>query len=88
MKLRIGYTLMLVFIALLAFFNFLQNLPDGKLHVVFCDVGQGDGAYIRFPDNRDMVIDGGPNINILDCLGSHMPFLVRQIDIVVMTHPD
>jgi len=68
-------------------FGFIFTLPDGKLHVVFCNVGQGDAAYIRFPDGRDMLIDGGPNTSVLDCLGRHMPFWDRSIDLVALTHP-
>ncbi|MBI2616670.1 hypothetical protein HYW55_00890 [Candidatus Gottesmanbacteria bacterium] len=67
--------------------GYLFSLPDGLLHIVFCNVGQGDGAYIRTPENLDMVIDGGPNDSILLCLGKHMPFYDRTIDIVLLTHP-
>ena len=34
-----------------------------------------------------MLIDGGPNNKVLDCLGRYMPFYDREIDVVVLTHP-
>ena len=39
--------------------------PDGKLHVDFLDVGQGDSALVTMPDGTTVMIDGGgrPNIN-------------------------
>lgn len=73
---------------LILIFNFLTSLPDGKLHIIFCDVGQGDAAYIRFPDGRDMLVDGGPNNKVLGCLGRYMPFWDRALDIVMLTHPE
>jgi competence protein ComEC len=87
MKLRIGYLISGIATGFILLFSFLTSLPDGKLHIVFCDVGQGDAAYIRFPDGRDMVVDGGPNNKILGCLGSHMPFWDRSLDVVILTHP-
>lgn len=63
------------------------SFPDSKLHLIFCDVGQGDGAYIRAPNGMDMLIDGGPNDKVLSCLGKHMPFYDRTIDVVLLTHP-
>ncbi len=69
-------------------FQILASLPDGKLHIVFCNVGQGDAAYVMFPDGRDMLVDGGPNDKVLGCLGRHMPFWDRTIDVVVLTHPE
>lgn len=86
-KLRIGYAITGIVTGCIILFSFFQSIPDGKLHVVFCSVGQGDAAYIRFPDGRDMVVDGGPDNKILDCLGKYMPFWDRTIDIVAMTHP-
>jgi len=87
MKLRTGYLISGIFTGIIILFSFIWTQPDGKLRIVFCDVGQGDAAYVLFPDGRDMVVDGGPNDKIIDCLGRHMPFWDRHIDIVLMTHP-
>ena len=80
-----------LFFLLLLFFSagflFIKNNSDGKLHVYFCDVGQGDAIYIRMPTGADMLIDGGPNSKVVDCLSKHMPFYDRKIDLVVLTHP-
>ena len=57
------------------------------MHVVFCDVGQGDAVYIKLPDGKDILIDGGPNTDVLNCLGDHMAFWDRTIEVVVLTHP-
>lgn len=86
-RLKAGYILSGLATGLILFVSFLWTLPDGKLRIVFCDVGQGDAAYVRFPDGRDMLVDGGPNDRVLGCLGNHMPFWDRHIDIVLMTHP-
>lgn len=86
-KLRIGYLIVGITTGLAVLLGFFLSLPDGKLHIVFCDVGQGDAAYIRFPDGRDMLVDGGPNNSVLDCLGRHMPFWDRHINLVMLSHP-
>lgn len=86
-KLRTGYFISGIATGLILLFTFLATLPDGKLHIFFCNVGQGDGAYIKLPDGRDMVVDGGPNNRILDCLSRHMPFWDRRINLVMMSHP-
>ncbi len=65
-----------------------KTISDGKLRVVFCDVGQGDGIYIRTPKGADIVIDGGPDNSILLCLSDNMPFWDRTIDLMILTHPD
>jgi len=38
---------------------FSSPAPDGRLHVDFLDVGQGDSALVTFPDGETLLIDGG-----------------------------
>jgi competence protein ComEC len=76
-----------VIIGCILLFTYIFSLPDGKLHIVYCDVGQGDASYIRLPSNQDILIDGGPNDKVLTCLGRHMPFYDRTIDLVLLSHP-
>jgi competence protein ComEC len=33
--------------------------PDGKLHIDFLDVGQGDSALVTMPDGTTLLVDGG-----------------------------
>ncbi len=56
--------------------------------VIFCDVGQGDAAYIRLQGGIDILIDAGPDQSVLSCLGRYMPFYDRRIELAVLTHPD
>lgn len=89
-KLKTGYLISGIVTGLILIFTFFSQLPDGKLHIVFCDVGQGDAAYIRFPGGTDMLIDGGPggsSPKVLGCLSRHMPFYDRTIDIMMLSHP-
>jgi len=66
-----------------------ENLKfnDHKLHVVFCNVGQGDGIFVRTPTGQDVIIDGGPSDAILSCISSHTPFWDRTIELMFLSHP-
>ncbi len=85
---KILLVLAVVFVLLssiLIYQNIIYN--DKKLHVVICNVGQGDGIFIRTPNGSDILIDGGPDNAILNCLGKHMPFWDRDLELVILTHP-
>lgn len=60
--------------------------PDPKLHLIACDVGQGDAILVVHGKNQ-ILIDGGPNNDVLDCLASNMPFWDRKLELVIITHP-
>ncbi|MCF7846380.1 MAG: MBL fold metallo-hydrolase [Candidatus Peribacteraceae bacterium] len=66
----------------------LSGLPSGKLELIFLDVGQGDAILISTPDNHKVLIDAGPAGAILDPLAQELNFWERQIDLVILTHPD
>ena len=73
------------------------------LEVVTLDVGQGDAAFVRFPDDRTLLIDGGIQRTYYDDKKQRLvdydvgkrviePYLdfrgIRRLDMVVLTHPD
>jgi competence protein ComEC len=66
-----------------------RGLPDGKLHVAFLDIGQGDAILITTPHGRQILIDGGPSpAQLGQRLGEEMPFWDHSLDMIVNTHPD
>ncbi|MBI4297342.1 MAG: DNA internalization-related competence protein ComEC/Rec2 [Chloroflexi bacterium] len=63
------------------------SLPDGKTHVYFLDVGQGDAALVTTPSGQNILIDGGPrDSGLMEGLGKRLPFWRRDLDLVVITH--
>ena len=56
---------LLLFLVLIAFHPLSAPRADGRLHVDFLDVGQGDSALITFPNGETLLVDGGgrPNFN-------------------------
>lgn len=88
MKIKL-LVLVLSFIFLVGLFVYEKSFYfDGKLHVVFCDVGQGDGIFIRTPAGSDILVDAGPDDKIMKCLNRHMPFWDHDLELVFATHPD
>lgn len=84
MKLLVGASIVLLALA----FSAWRSLPDGKLHVLFLDVGDGDATFIQTPSGKQVLVDGGPSgTALLSQFGRHMPFWDRTLDVMVLTHP-
>lgn len=65
----------------------LSRIPDSNLHIVFCDVGQGDSALMIW-GKLEILFDTGPDTGReLQCLDKHMPWGDRVIEVVVISHP-
>ena len=83
LKKPLFWLVLLLFLLWTAIFS----LPDNKLHLIFCDVGQGDAILISYHQTQ-VLIDGGPDNRVLSCLSAHLPFWDRQVEMVVLTHPE
>jgi len=71
------------YVALLSLFLVL----DTKLHVIFCNVDQGD-AILIWRRSQQLLIDTGPPSSVQACLWENMPVWDRKIEKVVITHAD
>lgn len=74
-------------VTLLILLLLLSELPDGKTHLYFFDVGQGDAALIVSPENHQILVDGGEDADVLESLSDVLPFFDRSLDLVVLSHP-
>jgi competence protein ComEC len=73
-------------LALIAIWMAVFAYPEKKLHLIACDVGQGD-AILAVYGTTQILVDGGATNKVIDCLGRHMPFWDRKIEVVLLTHP-
>ena len=63
-----------------------QGLIGGR--VVFLDIGQGDAILIQSASGQNILIDGGSTRQITYKLDQYLSPLNRQIDLMVLSHPD
>jgi competence protein ComEC len=57
--LRVAASCFLFLFALIVFHPFSAPKADGRLHIDFLDVGQGDSALVTFPNGETLLVDGG-----------------------------
>ena len=95
----LGFTIAALFIALILILprkvfiaglllvlalTYLQRFPGGDWQVANCDIGQGDGAAINLGQHRAIVIDTGPDPELIDrCLKE---LSIREIPLLILTH--
>lgn len=70
-----------------ALFVIIYQLPDNKFHIYFLNVGQGDSILIKTPENHEILVDGGPQDFVMQELSEVLPFFVKHLDLIVLTHP-
>ena len=63
-----------------------HRLPALEMHVF--SLRSGYAAFIQTPDDRRILIDGGPNGEIVRKISSILPFYSRRIDAIVATETD
>lgn len=80
------YLLFLLALILATFWLAIVFRPSQNLKIIACDVGQGD-AILAIRGQTQILVDGGPNSRVVDCLARHVPFWDRTIELVLLTHP-
>ncbi len=72
-----------------------RKTPSQVIHPVSGDelkmwvfsIGQGDAILLEMPDGKQVLIDGGPNADVVSKLGSVLPPWDRSIDAMFVSHP-
>ena len=71
-------------ICLILALTYLQRFPSRDWQVANCDIGQGDGAVINLGNHRAILIDTGPDPELIDrCLKQ---LSIREIPLLILTH--
>ncbi|WP_099157602.1 ComEC/Rec2 family competence protein [Virgibacillus ndiopensis] len=68
--------------------NFSYSEAKENMKVHFIDVGQGDSIFIETPNDKTILIDGGPPKSgkiVVKFLKKHH---IEKIDLLIATHPD
>jgi competence protein ComEC len=62
--------------------------PDGAVHIIVLDVGQGDSILLEGDRGSRILVDGGPDGSVLmHALDAFVPPWDRRLNAVVLTHP-
>ena len=75
-------------ITVFVWYQVLAEERHGLMTVAFLDVGQGDAIFITSPSGKQVLLDSGPNNQVLRELSEQISFYDRDIDILIASHPD
>ncbi|MDD5026419.1 MAG: MBL fold metallo-hydrolase [Candidatus Peribacteraceae bacterium] len=65
----------------------LSLAANGKLTVRFLPVGEGAATLVTTPSGKRILVDGGPDLTVLEELGRFLPIAARSIDLLILSHP-
>lgn len=64
----------------------VSRSSDPAPRLIIFSVGQGDAIFIAAPNGLKILIDGGPDKQIMSKLDKELGFWQRHLDIMVLTH--
>jgi competence protein ComEC len=81
------YTLFIIFPLGILYYLFFYFSWTGE-RMIFFQIDRGDAFYFTTFNGKEIIWDGGVNLDFLKKLDSYRPFWDRHIDLWVITHPD
>ena len=88
-----GKTIILALMMIVVIVSMHLFFPKDEIEVHYLNVGEGDCAFIQFPNNRNILIDGGGSPGSEFDVGEKivMPYLrrkgIQKIDVMILSHP-
>ncbi|MGB2896517.1 MAG: ComEC/Rec2 family competence protein, partial [Anaerolineales bacterium] len=83
LRLRLGLVALAVISGLT--WHMLAHQPDGDLHLMILDVGEGDAVLLRSPNGGAVLINGGASpIRLTDMLGRYTSIFERELDWLII----
>jgi competence protein ComEC len=76
----------IIILLIITIFYYRFEDQSNLLRVCFLNVGQGDSILIKSPQGKNILIDGGPNANLIHQLGNKHSYQNHKIDILIITH--
>ena len=76
-----------LFVAFYIILPMIYERLDKSLKIFVLDVWQGDAILIRTPSKKFILVDTGMDDFVLSKVGKFMPFWVKKIDFLIITHP-
>jgi len=80
--------IMILSIILIGVYHVNSSLSTDVLKVSFLDIGQGDSILIEAPNGVQLLVDAGPDGEVVRQLGKVMKFYDHSIDLMLETHED
>lgn len=91
MRTKLKITVISVIVIILAvsciFDEFMPYVTKGKLLVEFVDVGDADCTFIKNPDGKTALIDGGNPWNLREVHNTLKKYNIKKIDFLINSHP-
>lgn len=85
----LGYALIGLIITVVCVWYVYTNVYRAPLLDIYVfDTPGSQSLFIRTPDDKRILIDGGSNATIIRNITEVLPFYSRRIDIIVNTYPD
>ncbi len=80
--------LIILIVSICVLLFLLKKQQENFLVVSFLNVGQGDAIFIEAPNGVQVLVDAGPDDDVVGEIAEVMPFWDRTIDMIIPTHAD